>query len=211
MSLLLILLWVVPSLAVPCPGGEDCMWKCCPAKMVIAGNKCVPGDGVIAAPKGVRLHYGRPFCDMYYLFKDESHTINLNGTLTLDGEVMDYCVDWNELNSTYTYVCLPEYDEVTTENVDQSSFRLYSIGLFCSTPFLLATFLVYLFLKRTRLHDLCIIFHTLSMLLSYLFLALAQMGVFQGDFTCAFTGTIHYIIYLSILFKYSYGILNPGK
>lgn len=181
-----------PTAGMPCPAGRPCLWKCCLPGYKIQGHKCQPGGSgkvELLAPPNVTVTYGKPLCgDMYYIFDNETHTIVYeSGSVIIDEEVNEYCVDENELNKVYTYVCFPE-DELSDE---KAVLEIYSFGLFLSTPLLLATFLVYVFFAKARqnLHGKCVVFYTGSLLLSYVCLGLVWASFFLNDvLLCASAG-----------------------
>ncbi|XP_066901674.1 probable G-protein coupled receptor Mth-like 10 [Halyomorpha halys] len=205
---LLLLLAVLPlSLAqkvlLECPSGELCVRKCCPEGHKIGPGACIPGGEGIDVPNGTLVVFDRPECPMYYLEPgSDVYQIHYNGTLvhlSTDAEIVtrEFCLEENEFNETYTYVCFPPNEEEVLE----ATLQAYSIGLFFSLPFLLATVIVYASFKRLRnLHGKCVLYHTSSMLVAYLLLALAQNGHLQEETPCFIVGYAIQFFFMATFF-----------
>ncbi|CAH1405797.1 unnamed protein product [Nezara viridula] len=194
--LLLLLVAAFPlcraqDVLLECPPGQSCVRKCCPEGQKIGPRACVPGGLGLDVPNGTLIVVDRPKCPMFYLEPgSDEFEIFYNGTLMYtdrDTQVVtrEFCLDENDFNSTFAYICFPPNEEEVLE----ATLQAYSIGLCFSIPFLLATVIVYASFKRLRnLHGKCILYHTSCMLLSYIFLALLQNGHFQEEMPCIIVG-----------------------
>ena len=195
---MLLLLLLSTALATDvlnsCPDGEKCIKKCCPPGEMISERGCTLGGTGLQVPNGTLVVHERLNCAMYFLEqKLDPFTIHYNGTLVInynDGVVVteEFCLEENNFNATYPYVCFPDDEELKME---ENVLRFYSWGLFISVPFLVVTILVYACFKRLRnLHGRCILNHTSCMLLAYLGLGLLQKGYLQEELACTILGKL---------------------
>lgn len=186
---LTVLFALSASCSAICPSDTPCYRKCCPHGEMINKGKCVPGGSGVTPPDGFEVIYSKPDCDMYYLDKSEEHTIHENGTATYYNDITEYCVEWNNLNDSFTYVCFPPEDELIQNEL--LTLQIYSVGLWVSFPFLLATFLVYAILKGLKgLHASCVVNHTFSMLMAYVCLGIVQNKLMEENPYCTLLGKI---------------------
>nr|XP_014287249.1 uncharacterized protein LOC106687727 [Halyomorpha halys] len=184
-----------------CPEGTRCVPKCCPIGKIKTSKGCIPGGNGLHTPKGILIVQSQPDCwdtgtGMYRLKPGENVFEHCyNGTIIvneMDSMVPheDFCLDEDELNETYVYVCFPPPKEDT---VQEEQLRVYSVGLFISLPFIFATFLVYAFIKHKilrTLHAKCVKYHNLCLFLSYSVLGLVQNNMFHTDAPCFIVGKL---------------------
>lgn len=182
---------------------RPCLRKCCVEEQQLTlddeGQFACTDLGNYSAPffPGRRFHvlFGLPEpCAPVPL--EDAFSFNVDGSLVHGTRRVShngYCVDrLNGSDAPVAFVCDPEED-------DDVAFHLYPVGMIVSLPCLAATFLVYAFVPRLRnLHGRCLVCHTGSLFVAYLFLAVVHLAkdnlgygacVAAGEF--AFPGSSH--------------------
>uniref|UniRef100_A0A1B6DQS8 G-protein coupled receptors family 2 profile 2 domain-containing protein n=1 Tax=Clastoptera arizonana TaxID=38151 RepID=A0A1B6DQS8_9HEMI len=106
--------------------------------------------------------------DVYYLMEDGTVWF-LNKFYT----TADYCLDTFVNSSTIlTLMCFPDQEPSSL-----STYRLYSIGLFISLPFLFLTFLTYAVLPELQnLHGKNLMCHVVCLFIAYMLLGVLQLA-----------------------------------
>lgn len=130
--------------------------------------------------------YGKFMLTPWVSPADQSYLMT-DGRILVDGRYLDaseYCLESvRGEEGIFTLLCFPPGDE---DEQTKITFTVYPIGMILSSPFLLATFLVYAIIPDLRnLHGKSLMCHVFSNVVAYVTLSIVQIATdYISSFLC---------------------------
>ncbi|KAG8239844.1 hypothetical protein J437_LFUL014824 [Ladona fulva] len=189
----------------PCNINErPCLRKCCPMGQGMTNKmECFDYDHnfnievkeeddskMVEGKKHFALLYGNPCKNKRFVLEPDVHTDDEFWIRASDGVLVtphydmseygpdSFCLDYYpERKLHLPAICITEDMLEDDDDSKSLAFKIYPIFMIISTIFLLATFLVYALIPELRnLHGMCLMSHVGSLSVTYIFLAIVQIG-----------------------------------